>query len=162
MHARESDNAGVAIAVPPIEIDTLVPCSPGAAFDYFTRDVGRWWPLARYSCSQARARSVAFDGRVGGHLTETDADGKEYVWGTVTDWEPGRKVALTWHPARSPDRAMRVAVTFEAAGASTRVRLVHSGWEALGAEAAEVRDGYANGWPNVLGKVYKGYCEGTA
>jgi len=109
VHARESD-AGVAIAVPPIEIDTLVPCSPGAAFDYFTRDIGRWWPLARYSCSQAQARGVAF----------------------------------------------------EAAGAFARVRLVHSGWEALGAQAAETRESYANGWPNVMGKPYKGYCEGVA
>ena len=144
--------------VPPIELETLVPCAPEAAFDYFTRDIGRWWPLAKYLCSEARAAGVSFDGRVGGKLTEVDVDGKEYVWGTVLAWEPGSKVSFTWHPGKSPDTPLTVAITFDAAGDSTRVRLVHSGWERLGTIATEAREGYAKGWPTVLGQLYKAYC----
>jgi hypothetical protein len=33
----------------------------------------------------------------------------------------------------------------------TRVELEHRGWERLGAEAGEVREEYAQGWPVVLG-----------
>lgn len=157
MHAKASETTPGAIA--PIELDTLVPCGPDAAFDYFTRDVARWWPLSMYSCALARAADVAFDGRVGGHLTETDVDGKRYVWGTVLAWEPGRRIAFTWHPTRPPDDALKVEVTFQTAGEATRVRLVHGGWDRLGAGAAAMREGYASGWPNVLGRLYKGYCE---
>ena len=150
MHAKVNE------PLPPIEIDTLVPCAPDAAFDYFTRDIGRWWPLSMYSCSQARAVGVAF---VGGKLVETDADGQEHRWGTVLAWEPGRRVAFTWHPGKPPSDALTVAITFQAAGASTRVRLVHSGWENLGEIGAEARDSYAHGWPTVFATLYKGYCD---
>ena len=30
----------------PVELDVVVPCDPGRAFDCFTRDIGRWRPLA--------------------------------------------------------------------------------------------------------------------
>ena len=165
MRANEND-AGVsdagAAAPPPIELDALVACSPGAAFEYFTRDIGRWWPLARHSCSEARAAGVAFEERLGGRLIETDVDGKQYVWGTVLAWEPGRRLTFSWHPAKPADNALTVAITFEAAGDATRVRLVHTGWERLGAGAAEARSQYANGWPKVFGELYAGYCSRVA
>ena len=69
---------------------------------------------------------------------------------------------MSWHPGKSPDDALTVVITFHAAGTTTRVRLVHSGWERLGESAAEARDSYANGWPTVLGQLYKGYCERAA
>lgn len=161
MHANESDakvNDNAPPALPPIEIDALVPCAPGAAFEYFTHDIGRWWPLVRYSCSQARAASVAFEERLGGKIIETDDDGQEYVWGTVLAWKPGRQLTFSWHPGKPPDNALTVAITFAAAGESTRVRLVHSGWEGLGAEAADTRASYESGWPTVVGELYAGYC----
>jgi uncharacterized protein YndB with AHSA1/START domain len=150
------------LAPPPIELDTLVPCAPGAAFEYFTHDIGRWWPLARYSCSQARAAGVSFEERLGGKLIETDVEGRQYVWGTVLAWEPGYKLTFSWHPGKPPDNALTVAIAFEAAGASTRVRLVHSGWERLGADAAVTRASYVSGWPTVLGELYAGYCKQSA
>lgn len=165
MHTREIEekaNRRATAVPPPIELDALVPCAPEAAFDYFTRDIACWWPLSRYSCSQARAAGVAFEGREGGKLIETDVDGKQYVWGTVSTWEPGRRIELSWHPGKSPDNALTVVITFHAAGATTRVRLVHSGWERLGESVAEARDSYANGWPTVLGQLYRGYCERAA
>jgi uncharacterized protein YndB with AHSA1/START domain len=165
VRANESDSGAkeaAAIVPPPIEIDALVACAPIAAFEYFTRDIGRWWPLARYSCSQERAAGVAFDERLGGMLTETDLDGKTYVWGTVLEWEPGRRVKFSWHPGKPPENALTVAITFEPAGASTRVRLLHSGWERLGATAVETHASYKSGWPTVLGQLYAGYCNEAA
>jgi uncharacterized protein YndB with AHSA1/START domain len=153
VHASRNEHA-----LPPIEIDTLVPCGTHAAFDYFTRDIARWWPLAQYSCSEERAAGVSFDG---GKLVETDRDGKQYVWGTVLAWEPGRCLVMTWHPGTPPEIATTITVTFDAAGTSTRVRLVHSGWERLGDKATDARGSYAGGWPTVLGRLYQGYCEGA-
>jgi uncharacterized protein YndB with AHSA1/START domain len=147
---------------PPIELDALVPCTPDNAFVYFTRDIARWWPLSRYSCSEARAATVAFEERAGGKLIETALDGTQYIWGTVLAWVPGDRIEFSWHPGKPADAALTVAVTFQRAGAMTRVRLVHSGWERLGAQAAAARESYANGWPTVLGRLFKGYCEQAA
>ena len=57
---------------------------------------------------------------------------------------------------------MNVEVTFDAAGDSTRVKLVHTGFERLGDQGASTRAQYAGGWPAVIGQVYRGYCEKAA
>ena len=145
-------------ALAPIELDVVVPCDARRAFDYFTRDIARWWPLARYSCAEANAATVAFEPREGGRLVETARDGTEHPWGTVTTWEPGRRVEFTWHPGRDVATAQRVEVVFRAAGDGTRVTLTHGGWEALGERAATAREAYRNGWPTVLGRMYRDYC----
>jgi len=157
VHANPSETA--TLAVPHIEIDTLVPCAPDAAFEYFTRDIGRWWPLARYSCGMENSTGVFFED---GKLIETDRSGKRHVWGSVTARKPGRRVALTWHPGLPAETAMNVEVTFDAAGDSTRVKLVHTGFERLGDQGASTRAQYAGGWPAVIGQVYRGYCEKAA
>ena len=113
MHEGSSDVAAAAVSpIPPVELDTLVPCSPEAAFDYFTRDIARWWPLAEHSCGGERAATVAFEGAQGGALVETDRDGHRHVWGTVVAWEPGRRIAFTWHPGHGSESATSVEVTF--------------------------------------------------
>ena len=160
--SRTTAQAATRGALPPIEVDVTVPCTPRAAFDYFTRDIGRWWPLARYSCSESRAARVAFEEGTGGRLIETDVDGRQYVWGTVRVWEPGKALAFTWHPGKPDDAALDVSISFAQAGTMTRVRLFHGGWERLGDAALKTRDAYAGGWPVVLGSLYKGHCEEAA
>ena len=149
-------------ALAPIVIDVVVPCDARRAFDYFTRDIARWWPLASYSCAEENAASVAFEPRAGGRLVETARDGTEHPWGTVSAWEPGRRVAFSWHPARDPSTAQWVEVAFRAAGDGTRVTLTHGGWETLGERAATAREAYSNGWPTVLGKLYREFCAAHA
>ena len=84
----------------------------------------------------------------GASSRKSTSTARESVWGTVIVWERGSKVSFTWHPGKSPDTPLTVAITFDAAGDSTRVRLVHSGWERLGTIATEAREGYAKGWPS--------------
>jgi uncharacterized protein YndB with AHSA1/START domain len=159
MHARP---AAADSALAPIEIDVVVPCDAARAFDYFTRDIARWWPLDRYSCAEQDAVGVAFEPRVGGRLVETARDGTEHPWGTVSAWEPGRRLAFSWHPARDPATAQRIEVAFRDTGHGTRVTLTHGGWEALGKRAAASRDAYRNGWPTVLGQRYRDFCVASA
>lgn len=142
----------------PIEIDLVVPCAPERAFDYFTRDIGRWWPLATHSCAGERAAGVAFEPRVGGMLVETARDGTRHSWGTIEAWEPGHRVAFTWHPGRDPATAQRVDVEFRATPAGTRVTLVHGGWETLGEQAAQTRGHYVEGWRQVLVQRFGAHC----
>lgn len=143
-------------SIPPIRTVVAVGWSPEDAFERFTSQLGRWWPLATHSVGQDKADSVIFQGRVGGELIETWHDGTRSVWGTVVEWDPPRFVSFTWHPGRDPEGAQRLAVTFTPdGGGGTRVQLVHSGWETLGADAVEMRAGYVSGWAGVLG-LYAG------
>ena len=52
------------------------------------------------SVGEADAVGVEIQGRVGGQIVETLADGRTSVWGTVTTWDPPHHVAFTWHPGR--------------------------------------------------------------
>jgi uncharacterized protein YndB with AHSA1/START domain len=128
----------------------VVPWDPSRAFARFTAETGSWWPLRTHSVGEDRALNVAFEGRVGGRIVETIRDGGESVWGTITVWDPPHRVAFTWHPGDSPARATQVDVSFEPVPGGTRLVLVHSNWEALGALAKVARRGYPIGWAYVL------------
>jgi len=73
-----------------------------------------------------------------------------------------RSSSTRWSRARPARRSSISRIAFEASGASTRVRVVHSGWERLGVDAADTRASYASGWPTVLGELYRGYCTQAA
>jgi uncharacterized protein YndB with AHSA1/START domain len=128
-----------------------VRATPEAAFRRFTAEMASWWPLASHSVGESEAETVVFEGRVGGRIVERMRAGRECVWGSVTAWDPPRRVAFTWHPGREPESAQDVEVRFAASGERTRVELVHTGFERLGHEARRARRGYPIGWTYVLG-----------
>ena len=113
----------------PIVVEVVVPCPPDRAFDYFTRDIGRWWPLASHSLGGRTPSTSRFEPREGGRLVETLRDGDEHTWGTVTAWQPGRRVAFSWHLDRDPATAQYVDVHVRGDRDGTRVTLTHGGWE---------------------------------
>jgi uncharacterized protein YndB with AHSA1/START domain len=128
----------------PICKELVVGLDADAAFDLFTAQIGTWWPIAEKGVLGAGA-SVAFHD---GELIETKGT-ETSLWGTVTEWSPGKKVAFTWHPGAPAERASAVSVTFESKGSGTRVVLEHSGWETF-AEPAAARGSYDTGWSEVL------------
>lgn len=162
-------NASTAIAVAPesqmfepIVVKLQVGCPPDRAFDYFTRDITRWWPLDDHSCSDSNAddlpASVAFEPRVGGGLVETSKAGLKHRWGTVSAWAPGARVAFSWHPGRPEATAQRVEVTFAPNAAGTLVTLTHGGWDPADPATEKMHRSYSGGWQFVFGECYAGYC----
>lgn len=137
-------------SLPPVHASIRVSWTPTESFRRFTTDIGRWWPTASHSVGGKRTTGVSLQPRVGGEIVESIHGGREAHWGTITDWDPPGRVAFTWHPGRSPDTGTRVEVRFLPDGTGTRVELVHSGWEALGALAKTARNGYPIGWAYVL------------
>lgn len=127
----------------------LVPASLDRAFALFTAQVGRWWPLATHSVGGETPRSVAMEGRPGGRLVETLADGSTAAWGSITECDPPRQVAFTWHPGSPPEQATHVAVTFTPEGPDALVTLVHSGWGSR-PDGSSARTAYETGWNPVL------------
>jgi hypothetical protein len=121
------------------------------AFLLFTERMGNWWPLRRHSVFDAESVTVTVEPQVGGRLYESTADGRTSDWGTVTVWQPGAFVAMTWHPGYEAELATLVEVTFsDAPDGGTLVDLRHTGWEVHGSEAEESAATYRNGWPGVL------------
>ena len=129
----------------PVRREILVAAAPERAFDLFTGRIGAWWRLARFSVFE-HDNDVAFEE---GRIVERATDGRESVWGTVTEWEPPLAVAFTWHPGYGQEHATDVRVTFEASGAETLVTLVHTGWERMDDPYASAAE-YEQGWPDVL------------
>lgn len=157
-----ADPAVADAALAPIVVDVVVPAPPARAFDYFTRDIARWWPLATHSVGEADAVDVRFERHVGGRLVESLRDGSQCVWGTIDAWEPGVRLGFSWHPGRDPSTAQRVEVTFAVHADGTRVTLTHGGWERRGDEAAAVRGNYVGGWKIVLVERFGDYCKAPA
>ena len=133
--------------VPPIRREVLVDAGPQLAFDVFTGDIGRWWPIAELSVYGAGATVTMADEEI----VERSPDGHSALWGTIIRWAPPFALAFTWHPGRLPDRASHVEVMFAAIGEQTLVTLIHSGWETFGDPAAAQAE-YDRGWPPVLAR----------
>lgn len=139
--------------VPSIEKTVTVPATAARAFDLFTRGMNDWWPGHRHSVSAGKGempKEIVFEPREGGSIFEIMPDGTRSDWGIVTNWEPGKRFEMTWHPGESGQVTTRVSVRFEDVEEGCRVTLVHSGWQALGEGAMARRDGYDGGWIKVL------------
>ena len=83
----------VEFAVPPVVKTVSVRAAPAQAFDYFVRDLARWWPLAQFHTGPDPV-DCAIEPRAGGRVFERAADGRETLWGTVLAYEPPQAAAL--------------------------------------------------------------------
>lgn len=129
------------------------------AFEVWTEDVGRWWPLAELSVGKADATGCFIEPGVGGRLYETTRAGGEHLWGRVAVWEPPRRLAYSWHPQVDLSERTMVLIMFTPlAPARTRLSLTHSGWQP-GQEERRTR--YHAGWEGVLQDGYVAYLAGA-
>lgn len=135
-----------------VRVDTEVAAAPDRAFAVFTERIGDWWDPSHHLLDSELV-SMTFEPRVGGHVVDRYADGRECRWARVLAFDPPRHVAfswdigLDWQLATDSAATSRVEVTFTPVGADrTRVTLVHKdldrhgpGWEAM-------RDAVGRGW----------------
>ena len=129
---------------------TVVPLDMRRAFELFTEGIGTWWPFEQFNYSGGRTRSVHLEPRPGGRFFERLEDGSELIDGGVVDVEVPHRIVFTYRAPGYPADT-EVEATFSHHGAETRVEVEHRGWERLGAQAREQRDGHAQGWPYLLG-----------
>ena len=138
----------------PIHKTITVNCSVEHAFHTFTERISEWWPLEMHSVGaeilKVRPETVGFEGGVGGRLVERMEGGGEATWADVLAWEPPHRLVLAWKPNPGRQAPTEIEVTFVAEpSGETRVDLEHRGWERLGDEGREVREGYSD-WERVL------------
>jgi uncharacterized protein YndB with AHSA1/START domain len=135
------------------QVDVGVP--PAAAFEMFTEEIGLWWRRdTPHWNDRDRGLSVRIEPRVGGRFIEVyDLDtGEGFEVGRVLVWQPGQRLSFSWTQVGwDSDAHTIVTVTFTAVEAGTRVTLVHDGFDSVASDGPRYRDGYAGGWPVVLG-----------
>lgn len=136
--------------IEPLRVTVDVACPPDHAFDTWTLRFATWWPRGHTVSGEADAR-IALEPMVGGRIFERTPDGREIDWGRITAWERPDRLAYRWHIRRDAADATDVEITFvPVAGGTTRVEIVHSGWERLGAGGPAWRDANAGGWTGLL------------
>jgi uncharacterized protein YndB with AHSA1/START domain len=136
--------------IEPIRIALDVACPAAHAFEVWTGRIGRWWPTD-HTASGESDTTVILETRPGGRIFERTVGGVEHDWGEVTVWEPPTRFAYSWHLRRDRADATEVEIRFLDRGDdTTRVEIVHRGWEALGAEGESWRDRNRGGWATLL------------
>lgn len=144
--ARPDIPADPPAAVAPAVKSTTAPVSAAEAFGYFTEAPLEWWP-ERHKLVSGERVAMVFEPRAGGRWYEVAADGTEARWGTVLEWEPARRIVLTWRiggdwrPLPDDAGASEIEVGFAPAGdgAGTVVTVAHTRLERYGAAAAGMR-----------------------
>ena len=120
-------------------VTTVVAVDPATAFEIFTVQTETWWRGGRRlrgGGSEGTGR-LRFVRGAGGRVVELRAEGGTggHELGEILVWEPGRRLVFQWRdPDFPPGVATEVEVTFEAAGAGTRVTIEHRGWNRLPAD----------------------------
>jgi uncharacterized protein YndB with AHSA1/START domain len=131
-------------------------CPRPHAFAVFTARIGEWWP-AGFTASGDNLANVVIEGRPGGRVYEADRGGSQDDWGSVTAWEPDRRIVLTWTLGQRAGPPTVVDVLFAGDGDRCDVRLEHGGWTAdQAADRARFDD--AGGW-NVVLDAYRAHAE---
>jgi len=146
--------------IAPVRKSLELNCDARTAFNFYTKNMGDWWPFRTHSIGGDKTIGVAMECEEGGRLYETLEDGTEKLWGRILHWEPGARLVHSWHVNRGPEKATEVELRFtDLEGGRCRVELEHRNWEALGDVAAETRDQYDGGWTTVLSDRFGGFVQ---
>ncbi|WP_106396548.1 antibiotic biosynthesis monooxygenase [Actinocorallia populi] len=127
--------------IPDVKKSTVVDVPVGDAFTLFVERPVEWFP--EHHVFVKDRVDLVIEPRVGGLYYDVDADGTEIAWGTVTEFDPPRRIVFTWRvgpgwrPILDDDRASFIEVDFEpAVPRGTKVSITHSGLHRHGPELA--------------------------
>jgi len=138
------------VTLDPLRLTYRIECPPEHAFSVWTTRLSAWWPRSHTTSGDPDA-TVVLEPRLGGRIFERATDGREIDWGEITAWEPPARFGYLWHIGRSREDATDVSVSFVDDGdGATRLEIVHSGWERLGAHGAQFRGANTAGWDGMI------------
>lgn len=136
--------------IEPLTLSFEIDCEPAHAFDTWTMHFSQWWPHG-HTVSGSADVEIVLEPWIGGRIFERTDAGAEIDWGEITRWEPPTRLGYLWHIRRDRADATDVELTFADAGdGTTRLEIVHAGWERLGAGAQEWRDANFGGWSGLI------------
>ena len=124
-------------------VSVTVPASPAEAFRVYIEHPAEWLPPSHTFISEPE--SITIEPWAGGRFYERGADGTEAVRGTVVEWAPVSRLAVTWRigpgwrPIDNDEHASVVVVEFSPAGADAcEVVLTYTHLERHGADMAKM------------------------
>ena len=127
-----------------IHLTYEIPVTRDVAFDLFSRQVARWWPIAMTHPGWEDA-TVELPPEIGADVA-CRGDGGPRLCGRVTQVQPGELLEWqSWFRQR-PEKATTIRVHFLDVEYGTRVVFEHVGW---GAHNESHRDRF-NDWPLIL------------
>ncbi len=134
----------------PLRLTYRIECPPEHTFSVWTTRLSAWWPR-NHTTSGDHDATVVLEPRLGGRIFERATDGREIDWGEITAWEPPARFGYLWHIGRTREDATDVSVSFVDDGdGATRLEIVHSGWDRLGAHGVQFRRANTTGWDGTI------------
>lgn len=136
-------------------------------FEQFVRHSLEWWPPTHKLVAGQRT-ALNFEETVGGAYYEVDEEGNRAEWGRILEWEPGRRIRMswaidgTWQPISEDERASRILVTFEPQSQVTKVTLVHLELERHGDDAVKIFNALNGPSPGETLQRFADHCENGA
>jgi hypothetical protein len=136
--------------IEPLRLSFDIRAPADHAFDVWTTRTAAWWPKGHSTSGDPDTR-VTIEPWLDGRIFEQTPDGVEIDWGRITRWDPPRVLGYRWHIGRAPDAATDVELTFVDLGdGTTRLEIVQTGWERLGADALAYREANTSGWNTLI------------
>jgi uncharacterized protein YndB with AHSA1/START domain len=129
-----------------------VPVSPAEAFRIYTERPAEWLPPEHTFLPGPQ--SITMEPRAGGRFYERGADGTEVTRGTITEWAPPGRLAVTWRigpgwrPVFDDEQASVIVVEFSPAGTgATEVTVTYTHLERHGEMAEAIRSAISDPGP---------------
>ena len=140
--------------ITPVEKTIEVSRDAATAFEFFSASFDDWWPKQSHSVGADThgivPKHVRIEPGEGGRLYEILPDGREFVWGYIKAWQPGRRLVFSWQFDKPDDQATEIEINFtQLDSGHTRVHLIHRGWE-NDPNGAALRQNYNTGWDSVI------------
>jgi len=139
----------------PVRKSVTVPATPDVAFSIYTGWPREWLPPEHTFIPNPEL--IAFEPRAGGRFYERGADGSEITRGTITEWDPPGRLAVTWRigpnwrPVFDDSQASIIVVDFAAAGPdTTEVTLTYTHLDRHGEMADMIRSAVSSPGPDTL------------
>lgn len=147
------DGSGVPGQEADPRVSVTVPTAPAEAFLIYTERQIEWQPPGHLTIKNPA--TVTMEPWVGGRFYERGADGTEVVKGTIAEWAPPDRVAVTWRigpgwrPAPDDSNASVIVVEFNPVGPeSTEVVFTYTHLERHGEMAPILRAAIGNPGPD--------------
>lgn len=138
---------------------------PDFCFDVFTKHLSRWWPPT-HKLVPGRRTALVLEPWVGGSYFELDEEGNRRDWGKVLEWEPPKRLLLSWaidgrwQPVDDDDRASRIEVRFTRHGWNKSiVELSHIALHRHGADAERIFSALDGPSPGETLERFEAACE---
>lgn len=147
MDEHDADDAS------PIEHQLEVAVSRTRAWDAYVHGLDEWWHPG-WTVTGSGLDRVVVEQRDGLRIVEHARDGREIVWGEVTEAVTGERFAHTFRPTPEGDATMVLVTFVDLPQGGTRVHLTHSGWNATNQRG---RAQHAD-WPRALER-YRAYVQ---